>query len=581
MKKIVLPFFILLLAAVNPSIQAKSYFIATNGSNSNTGTITSPFFSIATAVSKASAGDTIYMRGGTYTLASTISLSASGSSTSSRRILWAYPGERALLDFSSMAIGSSNRGINLSGSYWYIKGIRIKGAGDNGMNISGSYNIIEFCDFFENRDGGCQLGGGAHDNQIINCDSYYNADYVSGSTSYTGGNADGFSPKLDVGTNNYFYGCRSWLNSDDGWDGYLRPSDGVTTTLENCWTWGNGYLRDGTTTTSNMNGNGFKMGGSDTKTLMHNFILKNCLSFYNKAKGFDQNNNKGSMTLYNCTAFSNTGNDYSISVALNSGQTCTIVNCVDYSSSKVSLGSFVSQITNSWQNSLVVNSSDFITIDTTGISGPRQADGSLPLVNFMHLATGSDLIDAGTDVGIAFNGTKPDLGAWETGNYTINTTVNGSGYILLNPVGGIYTPGTQVTLTAKPLSGNGFINWSGDCTGNQASTTVTLNSDISVTANFQVSSGVTILDTKKDGLLTCNPSIVKDNTTVKFYLAKAESLNISVYNVSGQKAIDFGCKNYFSGENSQEILISYLKPGAYILVARSKTIRLQCKMVKE
>jgi hypothetical protein len=36
----------------------------------------------------------------------------------------------------------------------------------------------------------------------------------------------------------------------------------------------------------------------------------------------------------------------------------------------------------------------------------------------MHLASGSRLIDAGTVVGLPFNGSAPDLGAFETGSVT-------------------------------------------------------------------------------------------------------------------------------------------------------------------
>ena len=110
----------------------------------------------------------------------------------------------------------------------------------------------------------------------INCDSYYNADPSNG-------NADGFAPKLDVGSGNYFYGCRAWQNSDDGYDGYLRGTNNVNTTLVNCWAFKNGYLKDGSA--SSGNGNGFKMGGSDDKTLNHNFTIENCLSFQNRVKG--------------------------------------------------------------------------------------------------------------------------------------------------------------------------------------------------------------------------------------------------------------------------------------------------------
>ena len=75
------------------------------------------------------------------------------------------------------------------------------------------------------------------------------------------------------------------------------------------------------------NGNGYKMGGSDDKTLMHNFTLKNCIAFDNRVKGFDQNNNKGSMILYNCSGYRN-GTNYSIVSDLNSGKTAKVINAV-------------------------------------------------------------------------------------------------------------------------------------------------------------------------------------------------------------------------------------------------------------
>jgi len=387
---------------------AKTYFVATDGNDSYSGLSKGdPFLTITKSISVAVAGDIIYVRAGTYVLTATISIGKDKNGSEGNIFtLMGYPGEaQPLLDFSTQAFGS--RGISLSGSYWYIKALRIKGSGDNGIYISGSNNTIEFCSFFENRDSGMQLSGGASNNKIINCDSYYNAD----PTDY--GDADGFAVKMDVGTGNYFYGCRSWLNVDDGWDGYMRGADDVTTTLENCWTSWNGYFKDGTDAGAAANGNGFKMGGSDNKDLKHNFILKNCLGFNNKAKNFDQNNNLGSMTLYNCTSFGG-AKAFSIPSALAAGKTATLVNCV-YLNGTNSLGSFVVQTTNGWQSPFSVTAADFASIDTSETYKPRFEDGSLPNLTFMHLVQGSDLINSGTDVGIAFIGAKPDLGFWEYG----------------------------------------------------------------------------------------------------------------------------------------------------------------------
>jgi Pel9A-like, right handed beta helix region/FlgD Ig-like domain len=392
--------------AIVPSSPAGQYFVSTTGSDTNPGTFDQPFLSIAWAVSQPDSvfkpGDTVTVRGGVYPLGATISITKNGTGTA-RYCLLAYPGERPVLDFSSMPVASTNRGINFKGSYWYVRGFDIKGAGDNGMNLSGSHNIVEFCAFYENRDTGLQLGGGASDNQIINCDAYYNADPGQG-------NADGFSPKLDVGSGNSFYGCRSWQNSDDGWDGYLRGANDVTTLLENCWVFDNGYLKDGTASAGN--GNGFKLGGSDTKDLMHNFVLKRCVAFDNRVKGFDQNSNRGSMTLYHCTGYRNATN-YALAdtLAASQGKLLTIKN-------SLALGFYGSirsnaiQQTNSWLG-FVVTDADFQSVDTAGVRAPRKPDGSLPDVGFLNLALGSPLIDAGTELGMPFNGTAPDLGAFE------------------------------------------------------------------------------------------------------------------------------------------------------------------------
>jgi len=388
---------------------ATQYYVSTAGNDNNPGTFDQPFLTIAKAISLSSTvlkpGDSVIVRGGTYAAPTTISLTKNGTE-SARYYLLAYAGERALLDFSGMSVGSSNRGVNLKGNYWTIKGLDIKGAGDNGMIVTGSFNIIEFCTFFENRDTGLQMGGGASQNQVINCDSYANADASQG-------NADGFAPKLDVGTGNAFFGCRAWRNSDDGWDGYLRGANDVTTRLESCWCFLNGYLKDGSPSVGN--GNGYKTGGSDTKDLMHNVVLTRCLAFDNRVKGFDQNNNRGSITIYHGTAYRN-GTNYGLgdTLASSKGKVLTVVNSVALGEPGV-LHSTAIQMTNSWMPPFAApTAADFLSLDTAGVGGPRNPDGSLPELRFLFPSNSSQLVNAGTDVGLPFNGPAPDLGALET-----------------------------------------------------------------------------------------------------------------------------------------------------------------------
>jgi hypothetical protein len=417
---------------------ASQIFVSATG-NDTTGTIDRidlPFRTIPKAISVAVAGDTIYVRGGVYVSTAQITLSSNGIDTTKRSCLMGYPGERPILDFSSMGtprLSGSADGIRLTGKYWYVKGLDIKGAQHNGIQINGgNYNIVEFCAMYENRNTGLQLSTGASYNKIINCDAYYNRD-SSSATSYDG-NADGFSPKLNNGTLNYFYGCRSWQNSDDGWDGYVRPAapvagkDTMKTIIENCWCFSNGYLKNGLAGTGN--GNGFKMGGGDKvsgvsngDSLRHNMTLINCLSFNNLVKGFDQNNNRGTMTLINCTGYANGTYNFSVPGFIRIGETLTVKNCISLASSGITLSGVPNPdlATNSWPDNSTypttvtsATSADFVSIDTAGVRGPRKADGSLSDITFMHLAQGSQFIDAGTEVGLPCNGTAPDLGAFET-----------------------------------------------------------------------------------------------------------------------------------------------------------------------
>lgn len=80
-----------------------------------------------------------------------------------------------------------------------------------------------------------------------------------------GQSADGFGchPDQTGDTGNVFRGCRAWWNTDDGCD-FINAS--AACTVENSWTWSNGYKPDASSndapvSPSSGNGNGFKGGG--------------------------------------------------------------------------------------------------------------------------------------------------------------------------------------------------------------------------------------------------------------------------------------------------------------------------------
>ncbi len=401
-------------------------YLSPSGSDSNSGSSSSPLYSLSVAVGRATAGTTIYMAAGTYNYSSMITLSASGTTGQNIRIL--SQGGKAVLDFSAQEYASSNRAILLTGNYWYIKGLEIRYAGDNGIKLEGNYNTIEQCVFHHNGDSGIQLGF-AHEtsndgsmcayNTIINCDSYYNFDFDS-----KGGDADGFACKMHQGKGNVFKGCRAWHNSDDGWD--LYETDWPVE-IYDCWTWGNGFKADfdaiyqakmGTTMSSfSGNGNGFKLGGNGTGgSSKGTHVVKNCVAFNNNAAGrtahgFDQNSHADGVTIYNCLAYNNLY-DFFFEESTNSGKVMTFANCV--SLTKVAeMGSTNVQQNNSWNLSVTATTADFADLSEATAGAARQSDGSLPSNSFARLVAGSDLIDKGANVGTPFKGSAPDLGAFE------------------------------------------------------------------------------------------------------------------------------------------------------------------------
>ena len=76
-------------------------------------------------------------------------------------------------------------------------------------------------------------------------------------------------------------------------------------------------------------------------------------------------------------------------------------------------------------------------------------------------------------------------GGGGTATYKISVSKNGKGSVTASPAAASYAPGTVVTLTATPDPGSPWVGWGGACSGTAATCTLTMNSDLSVTANFR------------------------------------------------------------------------------------------------
>lgn len=86
---------------------------------------------------------------------------------------------------------------------------------------------------------------------------------------------------------------------------------------------------------------------------------------------------------------------------------------------------------------------------------------------------------------ITMTGNKSVTAHFTANQYTLTVTIVGSGSVTKNPNQSTYTYGQVVTVTAVPSTGWGFSSWSGDLTGSQNPTTITITGNSEITAQFQ------------------------------------------------------------------------------------------------
>jgi hypothetical protein len=430
------------------SARAAEYYVATTGSDSNAGTMAAPFATLQKGVNTAAAGDTVWIRGGTYKITTPansgagINFTKSGTSDTARIKYWAYPGEVPLFDFSGLQISTTGytMGFVVNANYLHFKGLEIccvpmNTSSNNGISVNGSsaHDIFEQLNMHHNAGNGIFIGnksGGGH--LVLNCDAHDN--YDPNSNQGMGQNADGFGVHYQTsGERTIIRGCRAWWNSDDGYD--LINQD-IPVTVEGSWAFMNGYANYGATNPTDGNGNGFKMGSSP---MMVRHLVQNNVAWKNKASGFYANHSPGGNTWYNNTSFNNgtqfnmlasPPNDPNTTITLSGSLAHIMRNNVGFPNRNSNMTG-VDTMFNAWDLSITPANGDFASvsdpsaptsgqamgmgIEGMGTMGPRQADGSLPNISFLRLAAGSKMIDKGTDVGLPFVGTAPDLGAYEYG----------------------------------------------------------------------------------------------------------------------------------------------------------------------
>lgn len=413
----------LLLAVCLPRVFAASFYVATNGDDHNPGSLDRPFATVQRGQDAARPGDTVFIRGGVYHLteaqiahkeriyACVTYLDKSG--RPGKYITYCnYPGERPVFDYSAVKPADYRvAAFYVTGSWLHLKGFDVTGVQvtitthtqSECFENHGSNNIYEQLSMHDGMAIGFYLLSGS-DNLILNCDAYRNFDSVS--ENKRGGNTDGFGCHPAAGSKgNVFRGCRSWLNSDDGYD-VINSHE--ATTFDHCWAFYNGY---NPAFTSEGDGNGFKGGGyarrpaEEVPNPVPQMTIEYCIAVGNKASGFYSNHHINGSFWYNNTAYRNHINFNMLNRLLDNvyadvpGYKHVLRNNLGFRAREAAVANLDTTQCELVNNDFDAASPDFESLDESELTAQRQADGSLPRIAFLRPRAGSRVSSMGAFAG--------------------------------------------------------------------------------------------------------------------------------------------------------------------------------------
>jgi len=436
---------VLAFLAIASFARAAVFYVAPAGSDTGDGSESRPFATLMRAQGAASAGDTVLLRGGTYTLTNLHITADDGlyvyvnDFTKPGVAYLAYEGETPVFDFSQVRPAARRitaffirtndlvfRGFHVVGVQVVIRtGEATNTQSENFRIRNGSRNRLERLVLRDGMGIGVYIINTSADNLILNCDAYNNA----GLDSLSMGNVDGFGSHTTVGgTGNVFRGCRAWLNSDDGFD---LINCAAPVLIDHCWAAFSGYRN--AALQSGGDGNGFKAGGygrngSTLPAVIPRHVVRSSLAIHNRASGFYANHHPGGLDFWQNTAYRNATNFNFLNVLADNltdvpGYGHSIKNNLSHaprSGAVAQLDAAACAVAaNTFTLPLTVTDADFLftTTDTTALraalSAPRGADGSLPELRLLRLRAGSQLVDRGVDLALPFYRSAPDLGCFE------------------------------------------------------------------------------------------------------------------------------------------------------------------------
>ena len=393
-------------ASLPPISTSVELFVAPWGFDGAAGTFEEPLFSLRRAAELARPGDVVMLRGGVYDVIGEhvyLGFRMSGEAGAPITVR-SYPGEMAVFDghLHSWHPRYENDGRNVTdpnlvrvvgdhlvweditfrngvGRAFYFVGhhnvlrrIVTHGHHADGIYFQGSYNLLEYVTAYDNNS---VANGGNSANGISLVDGAH-IRTTHGPEHETRGNVIRYA--------------LLYRNSDDG----IGVWNSWDTLIEHSVSFGNGIGSSG-------DGRGFKLGGAGRHDI--GTVARFNVAFDN-VHNFDTNGSTG-VLLYNNTSFRPRERGIAFILTRHSTNACgnAAYNNISYekgSGYDVAIGSCTVHEDNSWN--FGIGEPLFLSLD------PASPE-------FLSLSAASPVLGIGTDMGFAFGGSGPDLGALQYG----------------------------------------------------------------------------------------------------------------------------------------------------------------------
>jgi hypothetical protein len=452
------------------TVSGNTYFVSTTGNDANPGTFTQPWGTWQKAFNTADAGDIVYFRGGVWYPGESLIIAPKylsevwggpyygnlGTAENPIRY-YNYPGEKPILDGRDHIPENYPSMMFFFGAeYVEFKGITVRNVPQYPTSWMAIGIGCSCCTNFKFENMVVHDVGGRgysfmceqyltepveYNNTWTNCDTYNCRDYYTPAPDYGNGGDCFKTLSLEEGAYNIFQGCRAWNCSDDGYD--LGGEN--TVIVNNSWSFLNGFP-------GALDGNGFKSGGVNTPVSNPTRIITNNIAANNTGYSyFDleyEDLYRNDARVYN-NLFYGSGTtgilisdnpNYDSTLSIYRNNIVYIVNSLDAIGRENLLDApfYYTESNNNWDmvdmgsvswwdyaDDVTVTNSDFLSLNVYQLMSPRNPDWTLPTnITFGHLAPGSDLIDAGTQIPpsdnsgivLSYFGSAPDIGPFES-NY--------------------------------------------------------------------------------------------------------------------------------------------------------------------